>query len=164
MTIKLTQKETLLLEDQKSHEELCTQKYTNYANQAQDQELKNLFNSYAQQERAHLDTINQILIGNVPQMNQGQGQNQKNQQHSQAQPANQGFQQNSAGFTNETDKNLCSDALTTEKYVSSTYDTTIFECTNSQVRKVLNHIQKEEQEHGKGIFDYMQNHGMYQVK
>jgi spore coat protein CotF len=54
--------------------------------------------------------------------------------------------------------------LTTEKYVSGTYDTTIFEFTNSQARQVLNHIQKEEQQHGEGIFNYMQSHGMYNPK
>lgn len=32
--VKLTQKERLLLEDQKKHEEVCIQKYTNYAGQA----------------------------------------------------------------------------------------------------------------------------------
>ncbi len=33
MQVNLTQKEKMLLEDQKSHEEICIQKYSNYANQ-----------------------------------------------------------------------------------------------------------------------------------
>ncbi|MDI9468160.1 MAG: spore coat protein, partial [Bacillota bacterium] len=53
------------------------------------------------------------------------------------------------------------DMLMTEKYVSSAYDTAIFEFTDSNVRQVLNHIQKEEQQHGEGLFNYMQSHGMY---
>lgn len=39
----LTQKEQLLLQDQKSHEELCIKKYTNYANQSKDPQLKQIF-------------------------------------------------------------------------------------------------------------------------
>ena len=65
---------------------------------------------------------------------------------------------------NEHDKMLCSDALSTEKFVSSTYNTAIFEFRDKNIRQVLNHIQKEEQEHGEKIFNYMSSHGMYQVK
>lgn len=63
--------------------------------------------------------------------------------------------------SNNSDKDLCQDMLMTEKYVSSTYDTTVFECTDTKVRQALNHIQKEEQEHGEQIFNYMQQNGMY---
>jgi spore coat protein CotF len=56
------------------------------------------------------------------------------------------------------------DMLSTEKYVSSSYDIAIFECTNPQVRDVLNHIQKEEQQHGEAIFKYLETKGMYQAK
>lgn len=47
MTIQLTQKETMILEDQKKHEELCVQKYKSYAKQVHDPELKQMFNSHA---------------------------------------------------------------------------------------------------------------------
>ncbi|ARE89310.1 Coat F domain protein [Clostridium formicaceticum] len=50
----------------------------------------------------------------------------------------------------------------TEKYVSATYNTAIFEFTNTNVRQILDHIQKEKQQHGEDIFNYMQSHGMYQ--
>ncbi|MEJ6949474.1 spore coat protein [Halanaerobiaceae bacterium ANBcell28] len=177
--MNLTQKEKTLLKDQKSHEEICIEKYTNYAQQAQDPELKNLFNSYADQERQHLNTINQILSGSVPQTggnSQGnqQGSNQNMQQSMQNQNSNQASKQNmqqsqnqsqnqgnQAGMTNQKDAKLCTDLLMTEKYVSGTYDTAIFECTDSNIRSALNHIQKEEQQHGEGIFNYMQNNGMY---
>lgn len=161
MTIQLTEKETMLLEDQKSQEKLCIQKYTNYANQAKDQELKDLFNYYAHQEKQHLNTINQILNGDVPQMNQGQ--NQQNNQQQNQQPSIQNTR-SSAGFVNESDQTLCTDALTTEKYVANAYNTAIFECSNTDIRKALNHIQKEEQEHGEGIFNYLQSHNMYQMQ
>lgn len=75
MQITLSQKERLLLEDQKSHEQICIQKYSNYANAAQDIQLKQICKNNEQIERQHLNTINQLLSGNVPQMNQQQNQN-----------------------------------------------------------------------------------------
>lgn len=160
MTINLTQKETLLLEDQKKHEELCIQKYSGYASQAQDPQLKQLFSTHAQQEQQHLDTINQILAGKVPNM-QAQGQQQSQQQGQQ--PASFSSQ-GQAGMeqANTNDAALCNDLLMTEKYVSGAYDTAIFEMTDTNVRQALNHIQKEEQQHGEDIFNYMKNNGMYQ--
>ena len=65
---------------------------------------------------------------------------------------------------NQNDAMICQDLLTTEKYVSGAYDTTIFECVDTNVRNALNHIQKEEQQHGEGIFNYMLSHGMYNVR
>jgi spore coat protein CotF len=156
----LTQKERSLLEDQKSHEEICIQKYTSYAQQASDPELKQLFSTYAGQEQQHLNTINQILAGQEPAMG-GQGQ-QPGAGPAQAQgrqAPGMGHLQ-AAGSGN--DAALCQDMLMTEKYVSGAYDTSIFEMTNSSVRQALNHIQKEEQQHGEGIFQYMQSRGMYQ--
>jgi len=153
LTVNLTQKERMLLEDQKNHEQICIQKYSNYANQAQDVQLKQICKNNEQIERSHLDTINQLLSGNVPQMNQQQnqssGQNMNNSQ--------------SAG-NNLSDKEICSDLLMTEKYVSGAYDTAIFEFKDTQVRDVLNHIQKEEQKHGEAIFKYMESKGMYNVQ
>ncbi|WP_066637321.1 spore coat protein [Desulfolucanica intricata] len=154
MALNLTQKERMLLEDQKKHEQVCIDKYNNYANQAQDPQLKNLFQSYAAQEQQHLNSINQMLNGRLPSM--GQGQQQQTQQQNIPQ-----FPQMQGAMANQTDAALCNDLLMTEKYVSSTYDTAIFEFTDSNVRQILNHIQKEEQQHGEGIFNYMQSKGMY---
>ncbi|MEG1743900.1 MAG: spore coat protein, partial [Clostridia bacterium] len=56
---------------------------------------------------------------------------------------------------------LCSDVLTAEKHASHLYDTCIFEFKDKNIRDILNHIQKEEQGHGKMIYDYMQANGMY---
>jgi spore coat protein CotF len=57
---------------------------------------------------------------------------------------------------------MCTDMLMTEKYVSGTYNTAVFEFQDTRVRDVLNHIQKEEQKHGEAIFQYMHSKGMYQ--
>lgn len=152
--MNLTQKERMLLEDQKKHEEICIEKYTNYANQAQDPQLKSLFQDYAAQEKQHLESINQMLSGRVPEVDQSQQQQQKKQDAS-SPTKMQGT------MTNQEDAALCTDMLMTEKYVSGTYDTAIFEFTDPGARQVLNHIQKEEQQHGEGIFNYMQSNGMY---
>ncbi|NRU21791.1 spore coat protein CotF [Clostridium beijerinckii] len=118
MQVNLTQKEKMLLEDQKSHEEICIQKYSNYANQVHDPQLKQICKNNEQIERSHLNTIDQLLSGNVPQMNQQQGGQQ-----------NQGVDQNvnksQTATSNLSDKEICSDLLMTEKYVSGAYDTAI---------------------------------------
>ena len=59
------------------------------------------------------------------------------------------------------DAYLCQDLLATEKHVSSVYNTGIFEFKDAGMRDALNHIQKEEQEHGKKLYDYMSQNGMY---
>lgn len=170
MNINLTTKERLLLEDQKKHEELCIQKYSKYENLASDQQLKNIFKSNGQKEQEHLNSINQLLNGQVPTMN--------NQQNSQQQMNSQQMQQSNnlnmqssvkssqSSLTNSqsTDKELCSDLLMTEKFVSGSYDTAVFEFKDTQVRDLLNHIQKEEQQHGESIFKYMESKGMYTLK
>jgi hypothetical protein len=72
----------------------------------------------------------------------------------------------STTYTTETqdkknDCYLCTDLLTTEKHASHLYDTCIFEFKDQAVRKALSHIQEEEQQHGKSIYDYMATNGMY---
>ncbi|SHG52715.1 Spore coat protein CotF [Thermosyntropha lipolytica DSM 11003] len=148
--INLTQKERMLLEDQKKHEQVCVQKYNEYASKATDPQLKQLFTAYAQQEQTHYDTINQILNGQLPAMGGGQGRG--------LTPLQGGVQ---PGAGNPSDAALCNDMLMTEKYVSDTYNTAIFEFRDSNIRNILNHIQKEEQQHGEGIFNYMSAKGMY---
>lgn len=179
--VTLSTKERYLLEDQKSHEEQCILKYDNYANLATDTELKSIFKNISQIEREHLQTINQLLNGQIPSTT-GQGssglQQQQNQQQQQQQSQQQQNRQENVmpmtqqvsngqsvvnGF-NITDKEMCIDMLNTEKYVSGTYDTAIFEFKDTRIRDVLNHIQKEEQHHGETIFSYMQSKGMYSVK
>lgn len=157
--INLTTKERLLLEDEKSHETLCVSKYNDYSNRAKCPELKNLFSSLAQKEQQHLDSINQILNGTVPNVNSG---NQNSQSQQMSQDNTNSMQNNSSNNTyDEGDKMLCQDSLSTEKYVSSTYNTAIFEFKDKNIRQVLNHIQKEEQEHGEHIYNYMSQHNMY---
>ena len=168
--MNFSSKERTLLEDQKSHEELCIQKYSNYANLASCSELKNLFKQNGQIEQDHYNTIDQLLKGQMPAVSQqsgGQPQGMAQQQMSAQmnQQMSSSFNPNAmASNYNSSDKDLCTDMLMTEKYISGAYDTAIFEFQDAQVRNILNHIQKEEQQHGESIFKYMQSKGMYQVK
>ncbi len=261
--MQLTQKESTLLKDLRSQEQLCIDKYAKYSNEACDEQLKSLFSQIRQREQQHLQTLDQIASGTVPQMQaqgggsqqpmqmqgggsqqpmqaQGGGSQQSmqaqggsSQQSMQAQGGSQqsgsqqgmnaqqggsqqgmnaqqqsgsqqgmnaqqqsgsqqgmnaqqggsqqgmnaqqgGSQQQSGSQQNmqfkpsncsaqekQKDAYLCSDALSTEKHVSSTYNTCIFEFSDSNVRNVLNHIQKEEQQHGDQIYKYMSANGMY---
>jgi len=143
----------MLLEDLKSQEEICVVKYQKYSEQAQDAQLKQLFSTLSTEEQHHFDMVNQMLQGQEPNMAHPQGQQQQQQA---------GMAQGATG--NQNDKILCNDLLSTEKYVSGTYDTVIFEAANPTVRQALQHIQKDEQQHGEKLFHYMQSHGMYQVQ
>lgn len=151
MQVQLSQKERMLLEDQKNQEEICVIKYKNYSGQAQDPQLKQLFTTLSTEEQHHFDMVNQMLQGQQPNMN-----------HPQQGGVQMASSQGATGNTN--DKVLCSDLLSTEKYVSGTYDTGIFEAANPMVRQALQHIQQDEQRHGEQLFNYMNSHGMYNVQ
>lgn len=148
--MKLTEKETMLLKDLKNSEEICIEKYGTYAERAEDPELKELFETIRSAELTHLSTIESLMQGTVPMMGGGQQQNNA-----------QSVCHGECGHKmSKNDEYLCRDALDTEKHVSSVYDTCIFEFNDPGARDALNHIQKEEQEHGKQLYDYMSSHGM----
>lgn len=149
----LTQKETMFLKDLKSQEELCIEKYSKGAATASDGNLKNLFTQLGQVEQTHLDSITQLLAGTVPTLSGGGQQAQV--------PTNATYTGVSHDQNKHNDCFLCSDLLAMEKHVSSIYDTSIFEFGDVGARNVLNHIQKEEQEHGEKIYAYMSLNGMY---
>ena len=49
----LTEKETTAIEDLKTQEQACIEKYTKYSNQAKDPVLKELFEEIARDEQKH---------------------------------------------------------------------------------------------------------------
>ena len=140
----------MLLQDLKTSEEICIEKYNEYARKAEDQALADLFLTLKAKEEEHLETINQLISGKVPMMA-------GSSQSGQGQP---GDGQATKQSKSKTDEYLLKDALDTEKHVSGVYDTCIFEFTDAGARSALNHIQKEEQEHGQMLYDYMACHGM----
>ena len=59
------------------------------------------------------------------------------------------------------DAYLCKDALAMEKHVSSVYDMSVFEFSSPTLRDTLAHIQKEEQNHGEKLYNYLSCNNMY---
>ncbi len=152
-----TEKENTLLKDLKTYEQTCVEKYKKYSSQACAQPLKTLFQELGTKEQQHLQTIDQMITsGSAPAMGGSQG-GQQQQQGQSSQKAD--YSNDQQGY--QSDNYLCTDALSTEKHVSSVYDTSIFEFKDTAARNTLNHIQKEEQEHGQKIYDYMSCNGMY---
>ena len=149
--MQLTQKETMLLKDLKDQEQLCVDKYTKYASDATDPQLKELFTQIASVEQEHYDTLTKIENGPAPTV----GGSEK------PLPTFTATYQMSETPEKKADCTLCTDMLSAEKHVSSLYDTCIFEFKDESLRQILNHIQSEEQKHGKMIYDYMQANSMY---
>lgn len=149
--MQLTQKETMLLADMQGQEKLCIAKYSKWAASANDPQLKNLFSELGAVEQKHLSMLNDIKSGSVPSV------------PSASSGTNRTFSATYSAETPEKQQDcfLCTDLLATEKHASSLYDTCVFEFTDAQVRNVLAHIQKEEQDHGKAIYDYMKANSMY---
>ena len=148
----LSEKETLLLKDLMNAEELCIQKYSRGVNEAKDAALSRLCSEIEAAESTHLQTLTDISNGNAPQMNASSGKSQ--QKDESPKPV-------STGKAAPSDAFLCNDLLTAEKNASALYDTGIFEFRENATRSALNHIQKEEQEHGKKLYDYMTAHAIY---
>jgi spore coat protein CotF len=154
--MQLTQKETSLLKDLKEQEQICVEKYSKYSADAKDEQLKNLFKQIGQKETQHLDTINQIMNGTVPSMQSGGNSNSNTQLTFTAT-----YTAVDSNPNKQEDSYLCTDSISSEKHVSSTYNTCIFEFRDTNIRNILNHIQKEEQQHGEQIYNYMSQNGMY---
>ena len=148
----LTQKETSLLNDLKSSEQLCIEKYEKGMKEASDPALRDLFSALKSTEEGHLGTINRILGGE--------------EVEAMAAPTavSQTFDSPlSTCSQSEKDKDafLCKDALAMEKHVSSVYNVSIFEFNCPTLRDTLAHIQKEEQNHGQQLYQYLSKNGMY---
>ena len=173
--IQLNQKEQQYLQDAKKHEELCVAKYSNYAQDTNDQNLKQLFGWATQVEQSHLDSINQLLQGQIPaNLSQGQQQQQGQQQNSLASIQSQiglgqinSSQMAAQGATNNNqtgmlnNQTVCEDMLTIEKQASALYENALLETTNDQLRQAIRHIQKEEEDNAFAISQYMQQQGWY---
>lgn len=145
----LTQKETSLLKDLRAQEQLCITKYGRYAEEAKAPELRALFEDMEKTEQEHLRTIRDMLRGDVPPAPNTIPNS--NNLHAEKTVTNV--------YESEEDKKhdafLCEDMLTTEKHASSLYNTCVFEFKNPEARKMLNHIQAEEQQHGEQLYAFI---------
>ena len=149
----LTQKETSILNDLKSQEQLCIDKYGKYAAEASDPALKEVFSRLRGAEENHLSTICKILSGEEVAMGSSPP--------AAASEKFSGGASECPSASKDNDAFLCRDALAMEKHVSSVYDVGIFEFCSPVVRDTLAHIQKEEQNHGEKLYSYMSLNGMY---
>ena len=148
----LSQKENTLLSDLKAQEQLCIEKYGKYEQDAHDPCLKSLFKSIKSTEEGHLSTISRIMSGEEVTTNTAPT------------AVSQSLECQTStctGSEKTADAFLCKDALAMEKHVSALYDTSIFEFTSPTLRDTLNHIQKEEQNHGEQLYQYMSKNNMY---
>ncbi len=149
----LTEKEATTIKDLQTQEETCIKKYEKYGQQAHDTELKSLFQTLKENEQEHYNSLSQVLKGTVPSCNcndsRGRDYNPKRT-----------YDQ----MTNSQDKKddcfLATDCIGTEKLVSSEYNTNVFTCSDSEVRKLLADIQIEEQNHAEMLYKYKQVNGM----
>lgn len=150
----LTNKESTLIKDNLAAEYLCIRKYEQYAALSSDQQLKQVFTDLANKEKDHATTLKNILTQN--------GVNNQNLFESYTSPQGDlSSMQNNLGTT---DAQLLNDALSTEKHVSSSYNNAILESVDPNIRKQLQHIQQEEQNHAETLFNAMQSRGWYNVE
>lgn len=150
--MQLNQKESSLIKELKEQEVLCIERYEKASCNAVDGQLKGLFTNLADQERTHLETLTQIENGTVPPVPSG-GETPL--------PTFTPVYTSAQSPDKKNDCFLCTDLLTGEKHVSGLYDTSIFEFRDDNARNMLNHIQKDEQNHGKMIYNYMSVNNMY---
>ena len=145
--INLTEKERFIIEDLKSQEKLCIQKYEFYEEMAYDPELVSLFTKIKESEQKHLQSLNDVLNGNVAEVD-------TNDNSGEMYTPKASYHQNGNKQEKEHDSFLCTDAITMEKYVSSAYNFDLFQFGNSKLRKLLNDIETEEQNHAEMLYKY----------
>lgn len=150
--VTITEKERILLTDLKEQEKTCIEKYQKNEQLAKDTVLKDLFCSIKQEEQQHLDSLNQVLNGIVPMVSK----------------CNEGvnycptatYTGNYVQADKDNDCFLCTDSIATEKYVSGAYNNDLFCFSDTNIRKLLNDIQTEEQEHAEKIHIYKKTNQM----
>jgi len=143
----LSEKERFLIQDLQDQEKLCIEKYEKNERAAKDTVLQNLFCSIKQDEQKHYDSLGQLLNGTIPAVNNA---DKAGQDYNPA-PTYAG---NCNLADKDSDKFLCTDAISTEKYVASAYNFDLFQFGNSDVRKLLNDIETEEQNHAEKMYKY----------
>lgn len=151
--MNITEKQKSLIQDLQAQEQLCIQKYTEYEKLARDNELKQLFGTIRQDEEKHYDALTQLMSGTCVSLNVSDDMT-----------TNYNPVPNYVANFNQEDKDydqyLCTDTITTEKYVSTAYNDELFQFGEPEVRKLLNDIQTEEQNHAEMIYKYKMANNM----
>ena len=149
----LNQKEESLIKDLQDQEKLCIQKYTRYVEQAHDQELKNLFDTLRENEINHYEALVQL---------QDDETSKPNIKHIDAAHycPKSTYTSSSNSREKEDDAYLCTDSISTEKFISTSYNNDLFQFSSTAVRDTLNQIQTDEQNHAEMIYKYKTANGM----
>ncbi len=149
----LTEKEQTTIEDLRTQEQSCIEKYKRYGQEAKDPVLRDLFGDLQQEEEKHYNTLGQVLNGTVPSCNCN------DREGAQYQP-----KATYDSLTNSEDKKndcfLATDCIGTEKMVSGEYNTNVFTFGDTRVRKLLADLQVEEQNHAERLYKYKTVNGM----
>lgn len=149
----LTEKEQTTIEDLRTQEQSCIEKYKRYGQEAKDPVLRDLFGNLQQEEEKHYNSLGQVLSGTVPSCNCN------DRDGAQYQP-----KATYDSMTNSEDKKndcfLATDCIGTEKMVSGTYNNDVFAFGDSKVRRLLADIQIEEQNHAEMLYKYKTVNGM----
>ncbi len=149
----LNEREKLEIEFLRQQEATCVERYARHAKEANDQELKNLFNTIEKEERKHYESLTQVLNGTVPPCNTNDSMG-KNYQPKAT------YNKSEQNVNKEKDCYLATDSIGAEKLLSSEYNDGIFIYNNSDVRKLLADIQIEEQNHAEMMWKYKVANGM----
>lgn len=164
--VNLTTKERLLLEGEKYQQQLVIDKYNDYALQAQDNCLKSLFSNLVKVEEKHLNMLDEMLQGKVPQINKEiLHPYYENNSISSNDYINIGnitltsLDDNSSYI--DGDKIMCFDALTTEELIHSTCSASSLEFEKTEFENILKYIIEEKSENLKYLNNYMIKKGMY---
>ena len=149
----LKEKEQTTIEDLRTQEQSCIEKYHRYGQQAKDPVLKDLFDRLEKEEQHHYDSLGQVLKGQVRQCNVNDRDGAEHKPKA-----------TSDTMTNSEDKKndcfLATDCIGTEKMVSGEYNSNVFVFEDSNLRKLLADIQVEEQNHAEMLYKYKTVNGM----
>lgn len=149
----LKEKERAAIKDLQTQEKSCVEKYGKYAQQAKDPELKSLFQRLQKEEQKHYDSLGMVLDGTVPTCNCNDSDGKDYQPKAT-------YTAMSNPDDKENDNFLATDCIGTEKLVSGEYNTDVFVCGESSLRKLLADIQIEEQNHAEMLYKYKMANGM----
>lgn len=150
---KLSKKEKTALEDLQTQEQACIDKYTKYQSEAKDPVLRDLFAEIAEREQQHFNTLGDMINGKVPECDV----NDESGSEYNPEPT---YGKDEVSDDKTSDCFLATDAIGTEKLVSSEYNSDVFVFSDSSIRKVLADIQVEEQNHAEMIWKYKTVNGM----
>ena len=149
----LKETERTAIENLRTQEKSCIEKYQKYAQQAIDPELKNLFEQLRKKEQTHYDSLTQVLDGTVPSSDCNDSDGRDYEPRAIYTAASQSEDKMHDAF-------LATDAIGTEKLVSGEYNTNVFMFGDSDLRKLMADIQVEEQNHAEMLYKYKTANGM----